>query len=448
MTKEWGASRAELTDEFVAKIHAPNDGRNDRIVRDAKTPGLALRITKADARTLLFCYSFDGRERRLPMAPYVPTKRAAKLGDGTARKVVGTLGWARTEIDRLRGELAQGIDPSAKRQAARAEREAVRQQAAREITIEQLAQRYLDEYAKPNKRSWQEDERRINAYIVPAWGKRRVKDMTRADVDAFISPLVTDGRKAEAVQRLALVRVMFSFAIDKSIIDTHPCLRMKAAKVKPAPRTRALTTADELKQFWTMTGGEDWAEVIPQDEADALRLLLWTGARVSEVAELPWAEIDLAQETWLLPAARSKNKRPNLLPLLPDAVAMLKRRREVIEGDYVFPTKRTPYMKKGSLSRPIKAACAELQRRKIKMASFTPHDLRRTVETGMAAAKVPKEYRDRVLNHVDASVGGQHYNMHDYFDEKREALEKWDRRLQGMLNGELAKVVPIRRGRN
>lgn len=437
-------ARVKLTERYIATMPLP--AGHDRIDRDTDTTGLAVRITESGARSFLFCYHFDGRERRLPLGPWAP-RVSVRLGEDATRKAGGSLEWARQEVARLRLKVRAGTNPAAEKEAARQQRESARQQAAKEISFEGLAGRYLEEYAKPNKRSWKEDERRINAYIIPAWGKRKVKDMTRADVDALISPLVTAGLKAEAVQRLALVRVMFSFAMDKSIIDSHPCLRMKAAKVKPAPRTRALTTAEELKQFWAMTGGEDWAEVIPADEADALRLLLWTGARVSEVAELPWSEVDLAEGTWLLPAARSKNKRANLVPLLPDALAMLKRRRKAVEGDYVFPTKRTPYMKKGSLSRPVKAACDDLPRRELKLAPFTPHDLRRTVETGMAAAKVPKEYRDRVLNHVDASVGGQHYNMHDYYDEKREALEKWDRRLQSMLSGESAKVVPIRRGR-
>jgi hypothetical protein len=65
----------------------------------------------------------------------------------------------------------------------------------------------------------------------------------------------------------------------------------------------------------------------------------------------------------------------------------------------------------------------------------------------MAAAKVPKEYRDRVLNHLDSSVGGKHYNVHDYADEKREALEKWARRIETMLSPERDNVVQIRRGK-
>jgi integrase len=170
---------------------------------------------------------------------------------------------------------------------------------------------------------------------------------------------------------------------------------------------------------------------------------LLTGARACEVTELPWTEIDLEAATWALPASQSKNKRPHLIPLIPEALVMLRRRREEVSGAYVFPAARKAFMVDEHLSRPLKMISEKLAH--LGIAPFTTHDLRRTVETGMAAAKVPKEYRDRVLNHIDSSVGGVHYNMHDYEDEKREALEKWARRLEGLLTGAQSNVVLLRR---
>jgi integrase len=251
---------------------------------------------------------------------------------------------------------------------------------------------------------------------------------------------------------------MFSFAVDKGIIDQHPCLRMAAPGGKLKARTRALTTAKELRVLWRITDPDGiWCrepeagrsktkirnQRFVQGEADALRMVLLTGARASEVTDLPWSELDLDAATWLLPAERSKNNRPHLVPLLPQLVDMLRARRSVVSSGWVFPAKRGGHLTAGHLQRPLRAICARLGR--LGLEPFTTHDLRRTVETGMAAAKVPKEYRDRVLNHVDSSVGGVHYNMHDYEDEKREALEKWARRLEGMLTGKESNVVPMRR---
>lgn len=257
---------------------------------------------------------------------------------------------------------------------------------------------------------------------------------------------------------------MFSFAVDKGIIDYHPCLRMSAPGGKIEARDRALTTAKELRLLWRLTDRhgpwtkakrDGWPRDVPWESrgrmnattADAIRFVFATGCRANEATGLTWAELDLDAGEWLLPAERSKNKRAHLVPLLPEAVAMLRERRESASGDYVFSGQRrgTAHLNDKHLSEALRHACARLAR--IGLKPFVTHDLRRTVETGMAAAKVPKEYRDRVLNHVDASVGGKHYNVHDYGDEKREALEKWARRLEAMLQPDRDNVVQIRRGK-
>lgn len=454
-------ARTKLTENGIKALPLP--AAHHALYKDSESRGLAVRITQTGARSFLFCYSFDGQERRMSLGPWAPTV-SNRLGEPGTRRAGGSLDWARKEVARLRLLVQSGVDPMEQKQSAREEREARRQQAAKEITVSTLANRYILEWAKPRKRSWAEDQRRLEAFVLPAWGSRKAKEITRADVDSLVSPVATGDeargvkpRPAEAGHRLALVRKMFSFALDKGIIETHPCLRMKAPGGKPTPRSRALTTARELRILWRITEpGSIWTRKparrrtsarlrgkrFTQAEADALRLALLTGARASEVAELPWTELDLDAAVWVLPAARSKNKRSNLVPLLPEAVAMLRRRREEVDGEYVFPAVRKNHMVDENLSRPLRLVCQRLAR--LGIAPFTTHDLRRTVETGMAAAKVPKEYRDRVLNHVDASVGGTHYNMHDYIDEKREALEKWALRLERLLTDGVSNVVPLR----
>jgi integrase len=454
--------RAKLTESYIKSIPAPT-GSLYELHWDTEVKGLTVRVTNTGAKHFVLCYTFDGRNKKHTLGRWVQPA-SNKLGAPAARELSGTLAWARWEAQKLILQVRGGIDPTQQKKDARAEREAARQEAAKEITVSTLVERYLEEHSKPNKRTWKEDDRRLNRYIVPAWGKRKAKSITRADISALVSSVATKenphtGKKqvAEGGSVLALVSGMFSFALDQGIIDSHPGARIKVPGGKPPPRTRVLTTPKELRVLWRITEpGGFWTrppaekrktmtnrrnERFMHSEGDAIRLLLLTGARASEVAELPWTELDLDAATWLLPAARSKNGLPNLVPLLPEAVAILRRRLESRKKDdpYVFPGPQRAHMTDGNLSKPLKRVCARLSR--IGIASFTPHDLRRTVETGMAAAKVPKEWRDRVLNHIDASVGGKHYNMYDYLDEKREALEKWWRRLDGMLKDDKSNVL-------
>lgn len=455
------ARKERLTEPFIKALPLPTT--HHALYPDSEERGLAVRITQTGAKSFLFCYRFDGRERRLSLGPWTPPL-SNRLGSPTTRKADGSLDWARREAKRLRVLVQSGTDPMEQKQAEREERETARQQAAREITFETLATRYIDEWARPNKRSWSEDERRLNAFVLPAWDRRKVKDITRADVSALVSPVATGQtpRKAEANARLALVRKVFSFALDQGIIDNHPCLRMKAPGGKIAARKRALTTAQEMRVFWRITElGSVWTinstkkrhiaalrkRRFMEAEADALRLLLLTGARASEVTDMPWSEVDLDGAIWLLPAERSKNKRDHLVPLVPAAVELLRRRHETTNSEYVFPTSTGTHIVDKSLSRPLKQVMLRFAAYGVGVSPLTPHALRRTVETGMAASRVPKEYRDRVLNHVDGSVGGVHYNQYDFLDEKRDALEKWVRRLEGMLTDTVATVVPISAGK-
>ena len=438
----------KLTETLIKKLPLPKAGDN-KIVRDTQVRGLALRITGTGTRTYLFCYRFDGQERRMPI--------------GTWFEDQDTLADARADAAKLALKVQSGVDPNAEKQAAREAREQARHQSAKEISVDKLADRYLAEHAA-HKRSGQADARRIDRLVRPTWGDRKVKNIARADCRALIYPIAAGDpakgiapRPAEAQHALSLVRKMFSFAVEQEIIDTHPCLGLKIPGGGVKPRERALTQGKELRALWRITEpGSVWTRPMPhgwykskwlrihEGEAACLRLMLLTGCRPSEAAELPWAEIDLDAATWTLPAARSKNKRPLVLPLLPFVVAMLRERRDN-GSDYVFPGQRgAEHITVNRLDSALRKVRPALVR--IGIDPFTPHDLRRTVETGMAIAKVPKEYRDRVLNHIDASVGGKHYNMHDYADEKRDALDKWARRLESMLRDEqTSNVVQFKR---
>jgi len=73
----------------------------------------------------------------------------------------------------------------------------------------------------------------------------------------------------------------------------------------------------------------------------------------------------------------------------------------------------------------------------------TPHDLRRTVETRMAELRIPKEIRDRCLNHIPGDVGSKHYNRHDYADEKRDAFNRWATAITSIVEGSSGAAVVL-----
>jgi integrase len=181
---------------------------------------------------------------------------------------------------------------------------------------------------------------------------------------------------------------------------------------------------------------------------------LATAARASEIAGARKAEFqDLdkpEQAAWLVPSERAKNKRDHLIPLTPLAAETVKSAIELSgASEFFFPTRlgrggpidrHTLTVAMVRFAKSLKGPVAKTWHAE----PPTPHDLRRTVNTRLARMGIPKEIRDRTLNHITSlrDPESRHYNLHEFQAEKREALGKWAAEIQGII--EPAAIVPIR----
>jgi integrase len=174
----------------------------------------------------------------------------------------------------------------------------------------------------------------------------------------------------------------------------------------------------------------------------ALMLILVAGQRPGEVAGMAKTEIDLAARLWRLPAERSKNKRPHDIPLSDTAIAII---REAIEASgenpHVFPMRDGRPMDSNNLGERVRdtQACFGL-------ANWTPHDLRRTALTHMGKLGISPLVRAHVANHRTVTKAGVTLGVYDHYDygaEKRQALDLWAERLQAIIGGKGAEVIPM-----
>jgi len=140
-----------------------------------------------------------------------------------------------------------------------------------------------------------------------------------------------------------------------------------------------------------------------------------------------WSEVDLDAKQWVIPAERSKNGKPHVVPLSPYAFDILNEVPRFLDCDYVFTTTRnSPVSGFSKMLRRISEASGTL--------GWRLHDLRRTAASGMARAGVAPHIVEKVLNHVSGEISGVAavYNRYGYTDEKRAALEKWGNFLDGL----------------
>jgi integrase len=148
-----------------------------------------------------------------------------------------------------------------------------------------------------------------------------------------------------------------------------------------------------------------------------VRVLLLTGQRLGEVAEMHPDELDMESDNWLIPAARSKSAREHIVPLA-DLTRGILAGLPRFAGPFVFST--TDGVRPVSGFSKAKARLDALSG----VTGWRFHDLRRTCRTRLAALGTSEIVAERILNHQPKGLIAV-YNKHEYLDEKRAALAKW-----------------------
>ena len=382
--------RVTLSDRFVKTLKATRC-RTDYY--DATAPGLVLRVAESGRKSWCVVYRVCRLKRRMTLGTYPAVTLAAarkKAREARAQVQLDTTDPAAERIDARRGE-----------------------------TVADLCTEYLERHAKRHKRSWKEDERIINAEVLPRWRQRLIKQLTRSDVRDLIEE-IADRAPIMANRVLALVRKMLNFAVEREQLDANPAILLKKPGIERS-RDRVLTE-DEIRAVW---GTFD--EELSPTMAAAFKVRLLTGQRGGEVLGMQWTNIDLDAESWEIPGTLTKNGEVHRVPLVSATVAILREQRARVSNDvaWVFANE----FGTGSVHHRAKKVAAQLSR--ALDFTFRGHDLRRTCATGMAEAGVPVDSIAKVLNHVDRGARATRvYDRYSYDREKRAALDAWARRLK------------------
>jgi integrase len=333
---------------------------------------------------------------------------------------------ARTRADELRRQVAAGLNPAKHKRGVGAR------------TFATLADRYLVEHAKRFKRSADADERMLRKHVLPHWARRDYTTLRRADLIELVEGIVSDGKPIAANRVQALVSGIWSFAVDADLVSANPFLRLRKRSQEIA-RTRTLTD-DEIRLFWSRVVRPP----VSRATGLALRLVLSVGCRPGEASGMTKAELAFDGKhqpvSWLIPPVRSKNRRGRFVPLLPVAAEMVAEALGLAgESAYVFPspTSERP-IASHALSVAVARMTATLAADEVGGDTWlndppTPHDLRRTCATRLAAAGVPGEDVAAVLGHIRTDVTGRHYDQYARGKEKTAALARWGEELSAIL---------------
>jgi integrase len=408
-----------LTAAAIEKFK-PTAGRQE--IPDARMQGLYLVVQPSGAKSWAVRYRLNGKPAKFTLGKY------PRLELGAARKDAG----AALEL------VAKGEDPAAHRKAAKAtptpepdtfERIAdnyERRGFPNPGKSKKLAPRTVDEYRRQLKR------------LKTAWQGRMIADIRKGDVLDVLDELIEDGKPVEANRTYALARKLFGWAAMRDIISGSPVAGI-AAPSQETPRDRALTD-DEIRLLWPAF------DKLGYPFGPWAKLLLLTGQRREKVAAMRWQDIDFEAKVW---RQRQKGDRALLVPLSPAVIEIIESLPR-FNGPFAFSTTggQRPISGYSTAKRRADKLVADEIAKRAKEAGTKPepmapwkwHDLRRTLRTNLSRLKVQRHIAELVIGHA---VGGIEavYDVWEYHDEKRDALERWATFLTGLVADN---VVPFR----
>ncbi len=394
------SKRIAFTEDRLERLKAPDAGRD--VYHDTTTPGLIVRVTATGTKT----YS-------------VYKKLAGKPVRHTIGQVGSiTLKAARDAAAVAAGKMPLGVNPNVEK----------RDRAAKKVTVAQLWEHYLTQHAKARKRSWQEDEKRYKRHLL-GWSSRALASITTGEIQSLHNRVGKKSGIYEANRLRSLLHKMF--ALSRRVGFTGPNPVTGIERFKEESRERFLG-AEELPAFFTAL---DNLRIKSPTCADALELCIWTGARKGNIVSMEWDELNLDQLVWIIPGDKHKNGRAVNVPLVPQAVTIIQRRKATTKDKYVFPGRRHG-QHITDLTRPWKTLLADAGLKDIRM-----HDLRRTAGSWMTATGASLPIVGKALGHTSTAATAVYSRL--ALDPVREAVLKATEAIEAAKERKSEKPVKV-----
>lgn len=316
-------------------------------------------------------------------------------------------------------------------------------------TTDAIAKNFMKRWVESrNLKSRDEIQRMLDKYVLPVWGERRFKDITRRDVSKLLDSIEDSvaarakrgnekpwkgTRQADMV--LAIIRKMANWYMTTDQDYVSPIVR-GMNRSENTPRDRVLSK-EEIRAIWTEAEARDSGVY-----GGLVRMLLLTGQRKEKVSTMRYS--DVVDGVWTIPKNSYSKEKGHIgkvkLPQM--ALDIIKEQVQIAGNPYIFAKSGKVAFNSWSLSK------AKFEKRLRKnhpdMDHWTVHDLRRTSRTLMSEAKINDDLAERVIGHK--VVGVQRvYNLYDYEAEKTAALETLARLLAKITASKRTKIIAGKR---
>lgn len=374
---------ASLTDTFIRSIEPPEKGQKT-YYDDLK--GFGLRVSPGGTKTFVVVYGANRRRETIGRYPTV------KLAKARAKAKV----------------LLAGYTLGKHRPAA--------------ANFEEARRRFIEASETKNRpKTTREYERLLDRHF--RLSRMQLEDVTREEIMRRVNKL--KGTPSEQHHAFVAIKVFLNWCVKNAYLAQNP-IAYVSAPTRQASRDHVLTD-EELGRVYRH------ALDYPYPFGPIVALCILTGQRRSEIGGLRWEWID--GDTLTLPSEHTKNKHAHTIPLGEQAQEVIGDLPQL--GDYLFPATRTHVRGKPTTSFNAWATAKPAFDKGLDVEPYTLHDLRRTFASTLAALGTPIHITEKLLNHVSGTISGVAaiYNRHQYIDEMREAIGRFEGHLEATPEG-------------
>ncbi|SFC10994.1 Integrase [Polaromonas sp. OV174] len=319
---------------------------------------------------------------------------------------------ARNRLQDARRLLESNTNPAQCKREAKLLRQSINAD-----SFESLADSWYKSKEERRSKAWKESNTLyLKRDLKPKIGSMPITQVSKA----LLAEVLESTKRERGVKTADRVRQtavqVFDYAIRKSKAEINPGRLLMGWEEIP-PKVSHLPLSPELiPQFL------DRVDAYPGQLATklAIKLLLLTFVRKTELIEAEWDEIDLPNAKWLIPAARMKMQEPHLVPLSTQSVdALLTLQKTTEKKKYLFP---------GQVSdeKPMSHSTLNVAFRKMGYGSeFSPHGVRSTASTWLNERGFRADVIERQLAHAERNRIRAVYNKADYIPERTEMMQVW-----------------------
>jgi integrase len=368
--------------------------------------GLYLWVARSGSKTWRKDYRWQGARRTFTIGAYP----AVRLAD------------ARKQALELNSWIKAGVDP--RTQAPTQQR---KQDESSSRPFVQIAQAWFDHHsASWSPRYCRDMREKLDHFVIPALGQFDIEGITRTDIETrLLAPILARGAHEQARRCNDVTRRVIEHAVDLELRQDNPAV--KARKVIAATRVTHYHRISwvELPELLTVIDQFERQRLAERSSLIALRLMMLTLVRPSELREARWSEVDTQAGQWIIPAERMKTRVRHIVPLSSQARLLFDLQRPITgHTDLVF---HTPNHRGSGELRVMSNGCLSMLLRRMGFQGRqTPHGFRGFGQTNcIEQLKIPRVVTEKQLAHADGNSVSRAYDWAEYLEERSDMLQRW-----------------------